>query len=1040
MDENSASGGEIPESDRFLSVSQAQQGVDVQSVLAANERLKLELDGYKRQYDEAMKYLKQFEDIQAIVADLRKENGKLVAEKDELVRRLDISLMKIEELSHKEKAEPVSLAFTAELSDLKQQLQNEKLGNEKKMQEMNLAIQESSELLKAKTRDNEELQAMLNNLVEAAQVRFGVPFTSPTVLHGFLLKPVPEISESQSVSVRSEDPEARDVEAELVTQVKRFKKLAKSQAKARKKMEQACAAIERKSETKVQEAEKIANELEKKICAVQEDVKRKDEVHRRELENKETVIKNLQNELDQSRREVQSLKLAQVQKQIKDAAPPPPPVAPQAPPPELTELKEKAQLQAEKLKESMACISSLRKKVTLLTSQVKSLESSKQEIQKTATESAARLEELEGLARDLKEKNEQLRIEKDEMDIKLTFNSSRAKAEQMNSSKAKVTIEALTGEVTQLKSAIARTENLFNHQRKELDRYRKERTTTIAIIQRLNSLVQVYDKQCMDMNKEMTEMKKKLQVQRNKPVFKPPPVVEEKKEEVPVNAWTNNELPKSLIDKIKGTVRMNDFPIAHRVQQVMSVIATYYHQVESANEQERKNAKIEFDNKITMVNKFLAGLGKVVDRCDLSIDALDADPLLSHEIPDTITKLRQANKDLLDQTALQEEKIVALLGKLQVETIPEAVSQVEQMVKYIACLQTKLKKVAAKNNKLERVQHVMSEEFEAIEAEHKKVVEEHKQQLEMKQAELANEAQKHEEELARVRSEVEQLRNTQTKEPEDTEKSSSDEFSRNIERLLIEAQQQKAQIALEMEEHKEAAEKAKREADKATKEIAQWRKTAKLLKTAKEAREHQIQQLLKQIAEQEKKSNEKLITDRKTQQAKYEEIISELRTKNASLTKYLDQSANAISECECKIKELSSVNSQLTIEKNQAFVKCEAQRDEMKREKQLIDTKLKAIELSSQIQIQSLTEQQNSKVELAKHEAFSMVANAFKRFFDPRNQLDEEYVQSLLERASSELDRLLKQDTDIRRIIGISNTDSIQDAIAKILMSAYHPQ
>ena len=121
-------------------------------------------------------------------------------------------------------------------------------------------------------------------------------------------------------------------------------------------------------------------------------------------------------------------------------------------------------------------------------------------------------------------------------------------------------------------------------------------------------------------------------------------------------------------------------------------------------------------------------------------------------------------------------------------------------------------------------------------------------------------------------------------------------------------------------------------------------------------------------------------------------------------------------------------------------MKCEAQRDEMKREKQLIDTKLKAIELSSQIQIQSLTEQQNSKVELAKHEAFSMVANAFKRFFDPRNQLDEEYVQSLLERASSELDRLLKQDTDIRRIIGISNTDSIQDAIAKILMSAYHPQ
>ena len=69
---------------------------------------------------------------------------------------------------------------------------------------------------------------------------------------------------------------------------------------------------------------------------------------------------------------------------------------------------------------------------------------------------------------------------------------------------------------------------------------------------------------------------------------------------------------------------------------------------------------------------------------------------------------------------------------------------------------------------------------------------------------------------------------------------------------------------------------------------------------------------------------------------------------------------------------------------------------------------------------------------------FSMIANAFRRYFDPRNQLDEAYVQSLLEKVSSDLDRLLRQDAEVRSIIGINGADSIQEAVARILLSAYH--
>ena len=89
--------------------------------------------------------------------------------------------------------------------------------------------------------------------------------------------------------------------------------------------------------------------------------------------------------------------------------------------------------------------------------------------------------------------------------------------------------------------------------------------------------------------------------------------------------------------------------------------------------------------------------------------------------------------------------------------------------------------------------------------------------------------------------------------------------------------------------------------------------------------------------------------------------------------------------------------------------------------------------------MQSLTEQQNSRAALAKHEAFSMIANSFKSYFDPRRQMDDDYVQSILNEAASELDKLRKENVEVRKIMGIGESDSVQDAVAKLLLSAYHP-
>ena len=83
---------DFSESDCLTVTSSANQSHEMQNLVSTNEKLKYELEGYKRQYDEALSYMKQFEDLQGVVSELRKENSKLVDSIGEMFKVLSICL------------------------------------------------------------------------------------------------------------------------------------------------------------------------------------------------------------------------------------------------------------------------------------------------------------------------------------------------------------------------------------------------------------------------------------------------------------------------------------------------------------------------------------------------------------------------------------------------------------------------------------------------------------------------------------------------------------------------------------------------------------------------------------------------------------------------------------------------------------------------------------------------------------------------------------------------------------------------------------
>jgi hypothetical protein len=71
------------------------------------------------------------------------------------------------------------------------------------------------------------------------------------------------------------------------------------------------------------------------------------------------------------------------------------------------------------------------------------------------------------------------------------------------------------------------------------------------------------------------------------------------------------------------------------------------------------------------------------------------------------------------------------------------------------------------------------------------------------------------------------------------------------------------------------------------------------------------------------------------------------------------------------VKELSEANSTLVLERNEFQLKSETLREEIRREKQLLETKLKASELAIRMQSQAVIEEQRDKFDLEKREAFA---------------------------------------------------------------------
>jgi DNA repair exonuclease SbcCD ATPase subunit len=223
------------------------------------------------------------------------------------------------------------------------------------------------------------------------------------------------------------------------------------------------------------------------------------------------------------------------------------------------------------------------------------------------------------------------------------------------------------------------------------------------------------------------------------------------------------------------------------------------------------------------------------------------------------------------------------------------------------------------------------------------------------------------------------------------------------------------------------------------KEIQKWKNTARALKNGKKDKEQQALNALKMLEETENTYKEKLQRERQALKSQCEKLNQQLKDKNAELFNLHQKVVDELQRSEERLRFANQEDSKLEEMKLQMENRMPSLNEDLEREKKLLDSKIKTLTLSTEMRCHSAIEDLKTEFGVEKRRIYGFFANAFRQFFDSTKQLGEESFKDLVSQVKLEMDRLIRQENSIQRLLKITQYESVEDSVAKLLLSLYRP-
>jgi len=168
-----------------------------------------------------------------------------------------------------------------------------------------------------------------------------------------------------------------------------------------------------------------------------------------------------------------------------------------------------------------------------------------------------------------------------------------------------------------------------------------------------------------------------------------------------------------------------------------------------------------------------------------------------------------------------------------------------------------------------------------------------------------------------------------------------------------------------------------------------------------------------------------------------EEMSRKLKDKNRSMRNMIEELTNTVNEQSSKIFILTQSNNELiaSIKENEDAKQLLI--DEIHREKRVNESKLKSALMLNDHRNQVIIDEHVNNSEIKLRSLFSKIAQCFPQYVDLDSPLDENNIVKAIEAAKNDIYKMIKQDQNIRNILGLSKGEVADEALSKLLLKLY---
>jgi hypothetical protein len=169
----------------------------------------------------------------------------------------------------------------------------------------------------------------------------------------------------------------------------------------------------------------------------------------------------------------------------------------------------------------------------------------------------------------------------------------------------------------------------------------------------------------------------------------------------------------------------------------------------------------------------------------------------------------------------------------------------------------------------------------------------------------------------------------------------------------------------------------------------------------------------------------------------HENAVAMLRKEMERQRSDLEHISAVLAQTETQCRTLKSEKDQLARKYQRLKNEVKLIKDSTAKEKKLSELAVVTNRVSLENEFNTRCDELRTRTECEKRKLFGFGAAAFKRFFNPMEEIDERAFRRVVTQAREELERLTVADQAIRRLVDAAEHQTTEDAVARLVMGAF---